>query len=152
MDVVDSVSSFISDQYIWMITSLFSFYFILELIHFLYIFIFCFRSINNMAASSTTYNRERERRSTAGINKRYDENEYVLVSFPHANKHSIVPSASIDIDPLDKQNGSIKTFGTRKNLRIVANGIFDQYFHSLNSLFIFRFQTSNARTSITICC
>ncbi|CAF3381159.1 unnamed protein product, partial [Rotaria socialis] len=68
----------------------------------------------------TSYNRVR--RSTAGINKRFDEQEYVLVSFPQWNKHSIVPSVSIDIDPLDKQNGSIKTFGSRKNLRIVSTG------------------------------
>lgn len=69
---------------------------------------------------STSCNRVR--RSTAGINKRYDEQEYVLVSFPQLNKHGIVPAASIDIDPLDKQNGSIKTFGSRKNLRIVGSG------------------------------
>ncbi|CAF4418386.1 unnamed protein product [Rotaria magnacalcarata] len=68
----------------------------------------------------TSYNRVR--RSTAGINKRFDEQDYVLVSFPQWNKHSIVPSVSIDIDPLDKQNGSIKTFGSRKNLRIVSTG------------------------------
>ncbi|CAF2085680.1 unnamed protein product [Rotaria magnacalcarata] len=54
----------------------------------------------------TSYNRVR--RSTTGINKRFDEQDYVLVSFPQWNKHSIVPSVSIDIQPLDKQNGSPK--------------------------------------------
>ena len=69
---------------------------------------------------STTHSRVR--RSTAGINKRYDEREYVLVSFPNLNKHSVVPAASVNIDPLDKQNGSIKTFGSIKNLRIIGSG------------------------------
>ncbi|CAF1199852.1 unnamed protein product [Rotaria sordida] len=69
---------------------------------------------------TTSYSRVR--RSTAGINKRYDEQDYVLVSFPKLNKHSIVPVASVTIDPLDKQNGSIKTFGSRKNLRIIGSG------------------------------
>ncbi|CAF1397047.1 unnamed protein product [Adineta steineri] len=73
-----------------------------------------------MEMLSTGYNRMR--RSTAGINKRYDEQDYVLVSFPQLNKHSIVPAVSINVDPLDKQNGSIKTFGSRKNLRIISNG------------------------------
>jgi hypothetical protein len=66
----------------------------------------------------------RVRRSTAGINKRYDEQDYVLVSFPHVNKHSILPAGSVNIDPLDKQAGSIKTFGSRKNLRIIGSGKF----------------------------
>ena len=73
-----------------------------------------------MATSAMTY--DRTRRSTAGINRRYDEQEYVLVSFPQLNKHSILPSASVNVDPLNKQNGSIKTFGTRKNLRIIGSG------------------------------
>ena len=76
--------------------------------------------------SSITYTRER--RSTAGVNKYYDEREYVLVSFPHRNKHSIIPCNSIDRDPLDKQNGSIKTFGTRKNFRIIAEGRIESFF------------------------
>ena len=75
--------------------------------------------------SSIAYTRGRERRSTAGVNKRYNDKEYVLVSFPHANKHSVIPCHSIDRDPLEKQNGSIKTFGTRKNFRIVAEGMID---------------------------
>jgi hypothetical protein len=75
-----------------------------------------------MDTSSTTYNRVR--RSTAGISRRYDEQDYVLVSFPHVNKHSILPVASINVDPLDKQNGCIKTFGSRKNLRIISSGKF----------------------------
>ena len=56
----------------------------------------------------------RTRRSTAGVNKRYDEQEYLLVSFQHLKKHSVVPMGSVTIDPLDQQNGSIKTFGSRK--------------------------------------
>lgn len=75
-----------------------------------------------MDMDSPSIGYKRVRRSTAGINKRYDEQEYVLVSFPQLNKHSIVPAASIDVDPLDEQNGSIKTFGSRKNLRIVTSG------------------------------
>jgi hypothetical protein len=69
-------------------------------------------------------NYSRVRRSTAGINRRYDEQDYVLVSFPNVNKHSVVPAASVNIDPLDKQNGSIKTFGSKKNLRIISSGKF----------------------------
>jgi len=72
----------------------------------------------------STSNNNRVRRSTAGISKRYDEQDYVLVSFPQLNKHSIVPAVSVNIDPLDKQNGSIKTFGSRKNLRIIGSGKF----------------------------
>lgn len=75
-----------------------------------------------MSASSITFSSGRERRSTAGINKRYDETEYLLVSFPHLQKHGIVSCNSVDRDPLDKQNGSIKTFGTRKNFRIIGEG------------------------------
>ncbi|CAF4124476.1 unnamed protein product [Rotaria sp. Silwood2] len=92
--------------------------------------LFYFRSSGNNYAFIKKYRymdspptcHKRARRSTAGINKRYDEQHYVLVSFPQLNKHSIVPAASIDIDPLDKQIGSIKTFGSRKNLRIVSSG------------------------------
>ena len=73
-----------------------------------------------MNSLSTAYSRAR--RSTAGINKRYNEQEYLLVSFPQLSKHSIVPAASVNVDPLDKQNGSIKTFGSRKNLRIISTG------------------------------
>ncbi|CAF3940111.1 unnamed protein product, partial [Rotaria sp. Silwood1] len=73
-----------------------------------------------MDISTTSYSRAR--RSTARINKRYDEQDYVLVSFPQLNKHSIVPAASVNIDPLDKQNGSIKTFVSRKYLRIIGSG------------------------------
>ncbi|CAF1202605.1 unnamed protein product [Rotaria sordida] len=72
-----------------------------------------------MNTSSTSHNRVR--RSTAGINKRYDEQDYVLVSFPQLNKHSVVPAAGINVDPLDEQTGSIKTFGSRKNLRIISS-------------------------------
>jgi hypothetical protein len=75
-----------------------------------------------MYVSPPTYSRVR--RSTAGINRRYDEQDYVLVSFPNVNKHSVVPAASVNIDPLDKQNGSIKTFGSKKNLRIISSGKF----------------------------
>ncbi|CAF5178310.1 unnamed protein product, partial [Rotaria magnacalcarata] len=73
-----------------------------------------------MTTTSTSFSRVR--RSTAGISKRYDEQEYVLVSFPQLNKHSIVPAVSVNIDPLNKQNGSIKTFGSRKNFRIIGSG------------------------------
>lgn len=66
--------------------------------------------------------RSRMRRSTAGINKHYDEQDYALVSFPLSNKHSVIPTSYIDIDPLDQRNGSIDTFGSRKNLRIIASG------------------------------
>ena len=53
-----------------------------------------------MDSLPTTYSRAH--RSTAGINKRYDEQEYLLVSFPQLNKHSIVPATSVNIDPLDR--------------------------------------------------
>ena len=65
--------------------------------------------------------RGRVRRTAATVNK-YNQEEYVLVSFPQSNKHSVVPVSSIDIDPLDQRNGSIDTFGSRKNLRIIATG------------------------------
>ncbi|CAF1187055.1 unnamed protein product [Rotaria sordida] len=77
-------------------------------------------NVSDMNTSSISHNRVR--RSTAGINKRYDEQDYVLVSFPQLNKHSVVPAASVNVDPLDEQTGSIKTFGSRKNLRIISSG------------------------------
>lgn len=104
-----------------------------------------------MAASSITFSCERERRSTAGINKRYNEKEYVLVSFPHLNKHSIVSCTSIDRDPLDKQNGSIKTFGTRKNFRIIAEGMINSVSSPSTLILIFRIQRSDERKGIKIC-
>ena len=73
-----------------------------------------------MTRFSTSH--RRARRSAAGINKPYDEQDYALVSFPLSNKHGVIPTACIDIDPLDKRNGSIETFGSRKNLRIIATG------------------------------
>ena len=83
---------------------------------------------------STSSNRVR--RSTAGINKRYDEQGYILISFPQLSKHSIVPAASIDVDPLDKQNGSIKTFESRKNFRIVNSGRFYKRYFSYHLQFL----------------
>lgn len=73
-----------------------------------------------MKSSSITF--DRIRRSTAGVNKKYGEHEYVLVSFPQLNKHSVLSRKSIDVDPLDEGNGTIKTFGSRKQLKIIGSG------------------------------
>ncbi|CAF1553491.1 unnamed protein product [Didymodactylos carnosus] len=64
----------------------------------------------------------RSKRSTAGKNSKYDERNYMLVSFPKLKKHAMVPSLLVNVDPLDKQNGNIKTNGTRKPLRIICAG------------------------------
>lgn len=80
--------------------------------------------------------RSRVRRTAARVNK-YNQEEYVLVSFPQSNKHSVVPISSIDIDPLDQRNGSIDTFGSRKNLRIIATG---NHFNQSESLHSFSIQ------------
>ncbi|CAF1610598.1 unnamed protein product, partial [Didymodactylos carnosus] len=68
----------------------------------------------------TDNNYPRNRKSTAGISAKYDEKDYLLVSFLNFKKHAVVPSQVVNVDPLDERNGSIKTYGTKKQLRIIA--------------------------------
>ena len=64
----------------------------------------------------------RQRRFNAGINKRYDEQTYCLVSFPDHSKHALVPSTVINMDPIDDRAATIKVRGIKRGVQIVGSG------------------------------
>lgn len=64
----------------------------------------------------------RQRRINAGVNRRYDENTYCLVSFPTHKKHALVPSNVVNVDPIDDRDASIKVRGIRRSVQIVSAG------------------------------
>lgn len=66
----------------------------------------------------------RQRRANAGVNSRYDEQTYCLVSFPNHSKHAIVPSVVVDVDPIDHRDASIKIRGIRRDVHIIGSGKF----------------------------
>jgi hypothetical protein len=66
----------------------------------------------------------RQRRVNAGVNNRYDEHTYCLVSFPDHRKHALVPSSVVNIDPIDDRAASIKIRGIRRDIYIVGSGKF----------------------------
>lgn len=66
----------------------------------------------------------RQRRVNAGVNKRYDEQTYCLVSFPDPSKHALVPSRVINIDPIDDRAATIKVRGIRRGVEIVGSGAY----------------------------
>jgi hypothetical protein len=66
----------------------------------------------------------RQRRINAGVNKRYDEQTYCLVSFPDHSKHALVPSRVINIDPIDDRAATIKVRGIRRGVQIVGSGTY----------------------------
>ena len=67
----------------------------------------------------------RQRRANAGVNSRYDEQTYCLVSFPNHSKHAIVPSVVVDVDPdRPSKTRPIKirgSFGTAKYVHIIRS-------------------------------
>ena len=66
----------------------------------------------------------RQRRVNAGVNNRYDEHTYCLVSFPDHSKHALVPSNVVNVDPIDDRAASIKIRGIRRGVHIVGSGKF----------------------------
>jgi hypothetical protein len=73
-----------------------------------------FQNLNNIPM-------ERPRR-VRKPNMNYDPNIYVLASFPKKNKHTIIPRHQVTIDPIDEQNGSVRSSGFRQSVRIIAEG------------------------------
>ncbi|CAF4465653.1 unnamed protein product, partial [Rotaria sp. Silwood2] len=61
-------------------------------------------------------------RLTAGINNRYSSKEYVLASFMKGTKHAVIPTTSININPINTDKGEIKICGDTTPLIIVAKG------------------------------
>ncbi|CAF3787006.1 unnamed protein product [Rotaria sordida] len=61
-------------------------------------------------------------RLTAGINNRYSSKEYVLASFMKGTKHAVIPTTSININPINTEKGEIKICGDRTPLTILARG------------------------------
>jgi hypothetical protein len=55
-------------------------------------------------------------------NSRYDPNIYLLASFPKKNKHTIIPKHHVTIDPIDEQNGTVRSSGFVQPVRIIAEG------------------------------
>jgi hypothetical protein len=74
----------------------------------------------------------RPQRAGAGKTSKYAD--FSVVSFPQLNKHSIIKSSLINIDPLSPagtQSGNIKAFGERKKLMVIKTGEI-HFFHVLN--------------------
>ena len=61
-------------------------------------------------------------RVTAGVNNRYSSGEYVLASFMKGKKHAVIPTTSININPLDMDKAEIKIFGKPTSLTIMSKG------------------------------
>lgn len=72
-------------------------------------------------------------RATAGINNRYSSGEYVLASFMKGKKHAVVPTTSININPLDMDQAEIKICGKSTPLTIVSKGLFHLVFDGLRA-------------------
>ncbi|CAF2846963.1 unnamed protein product [Rotaria sp. Silwood2] len=69
---------------------------------------------------------ERPHRTTAGQTSKYSD--FSVVSFPQLQKHSIIKTSLINVDPLSApgvQSGNIKAYGDRKKLIIIKTGEID---------------------------
>jgi hypothetical protein len=62
--------------------------------------------------------------ANAGVNNRYDEQTYCLVSFPDHNEHALVLSRIVNVDPVDDRTASIKVRGIRRGVQMVGSGKF----------------------------
>ena len=79
----------------------------------------------------------RQRHVNAGVNDRYDEPTYRLVSFPDHSKHALVPSRVVNVDPIDDRTASIKVRGIRRGTHIVGSGKFIDRLALFSGLFSF---------------
>lgn len=68
----------------------------------------------------------RERRTTAGRNRWYNEREYCLVSFRGHEKHALLPTTVVDQDPIDN-GGTVTIGGRRREIFVIAKG--KTFFH-----------------------